>query len=248
MNRTIRQSLIGIVLTGLVSTGTGSAQAAGAAEGSADRWNSELSLYLWASSLKGTTAIGGNEVQIDESFSDIVEHLAGAFSVRFESYKGNFGGFLDGMYIHLDPGGATPAGDIEVDVKQWIIEGGGMYVFSPVLQALVGVRYQNMDLEFRPPRGPTASGDQDWADFIVGFRFVPLITDKWRLWLRGDVGMFGDSEFTWNAVIGARYSFSKKWSGSLAYRYLSNDYEKESVGFKYDVDQSGLGLIVGYSF
>lgn len=103
-------------------------------------------------------------------------------------------------------------------------------------------------MELSLPGGARPSDNQNWADAIVGFRFVPLITDKWRLWFRGDVGMFGDSETTWNGFVGARYNFTPNWSAVLAYRYLSNDYENKGAGFKWDVDHSGLGLAVGYSF
>ena len=242
-------SIVGTLLISLLGAGAGTAYGAGGqAEGSGDRWSSELYVYLWASSLNGTAAIRGREAEVDESFSDLADNLAGAFSARFESYKGSFGYFLDAMYVNLDPSADTPAGTISTDVKQWVVEGGGAYYFSPVLQALVGVRYQDMDLDLNFPGGAGAGGNENWTDGFVGFRFVPLITDKWRLWFRGDVGFVGDSETTWNGVIGARYNFSPRWSGVLAYRYLSNDYENNDTGFKWDVDHSGFGLAVGYSF
>lgn len=249
MKSRVRFAIIGVVLFSLGGSGLGTAIAAGGPdEGTADRWSSDLYLYLWATSLNGTAAIGGNEVEVDESFSDLVEHLTGAFSARFESHKGSFGYFLDGMYVSLDPSAETPAGTVNTDVKELILEAGGTYYFSPVMQALFGVRYQDIDLDLGFPDGASLSHSQDWTDAIVGFRFVPLITEKWRLWFRGDVGMFGDSETTWNAVVGARYNFNPKWSAVLAYRYLSNDFEDEDTGFKWDVNHSGLGLAVGYTF
>jgi predicted porin len=222
--------------------------AGGQPAGSGDRWSSDLYLYIWGQSLKGTAAVRGNEFDVDESFSDLIENLAGAFSARFESHKGSFGYFLDGMYVKLDPSASTPAGSVDAELKQLVLEAGGAYYFSPVIQALAGVRYQELDLDVKLPNGAKFDANQDWADAIVGFRFVPLITDKWRLWFRGDVGIFGDSETTWNAAVGARYNFNKKWSGLLAYRYLSNDFEDKGSGFKYDIGASGLGLAVGYSF
>ena len=198
--------------------------------------------------LNGTAAVRGNEVEVDESFSDLADNLAGAFSASFESHKGQFGYFVDGMYVNLDPSAQTPAGTINTDVKQLILEAGGVYYLSPKFQALFGARYQETDLDLSLPGGASGSASQDWTDAIVGFRFAPLITDKWRLWFRGDVGIIGDSETTWNAVIGARYNFNPKWSAVLAYRYLSNDFEDEGSGFKWDVNHSGLGLAVGYSF
>jgi len=56
----------------------------------------------------------------------------------------------------------------------------------------------------------------------------------------------GDSDTTCNAVIGAGYKFNPKWSLVAAYRVLSDDIEQD--GFKLDMDYSGIGIAVGYSF
>lgn len=203
-------------------------------------------IYIFATSLDGTAAVRGNEVVVDEDFSDLADNLAGAFSARFESSKGKWGYFLDGMYVNLDPSATIPAGTINADVKQFIFEAGGVYHFSPVIQGLFGARYQDMELDLGLPTIGTISGSRDWVDGIVGIRLVPVQTDKWGVWLRGDVGVVGDSDTTWNAVIGAGYRFNPKWSLLTAYRILSNDFRED--GFKWDVEHSGLGLAVGYTF
>ena len=147
--------------------------------------------------------------------------------------------------MKLDPSGTTPVGTISADVKQLIFEAGGVYHFNPTVQGLFGARYQDMSLDLNLPVG-VLSGDQNWTDGFVGIRLVPVNTDKWRVWLRGDVGIVGDSDSTWNAAIGAGYSFNKKWSMLLAYRVLSNDVVQD--GFKWDVEHSGAGLAVSYTF
>jgi hypothetical protein len=222
------------------------AMAQGVVEGdeSGDSWNSTLFLYLWATSLDGTVGIRGVEQEIDQSFSDLVDDLDAALSLRFESHKGKWGYFLDGMYVKLEPSASTPAGNIDTTVKNFIFEGGGVYRINHEVQALYGVRYQSMDVDIDLPQR-SIGGDEDWIDAFVGMRWVPLHTDKWRIWLRGDVGA-GDSDFVWNAVVGAGYLFNRNWSAVLAYRVLSTDLEKD--GFKWDMDYSGLGLAVGYTF
>lgn len=211
-----------------------------------DRWQNTLYFYLWTTGMDGTAAIGGNEADIDLSFSDLFEDLDGALSLRFESHKGKWGYFIDGMYVKLNPTQSTPLGTIDVTVKDFILEGGGVYHFNPKVQGLFGLRYQKMDMDISLPGPlPAASGDQDWVDAFAGVRVVPFQNDNWRLWLRGDIGG-GSSDFTWNAVAGAEYQFNKNWSGVMAYRVLSTDYSNN--GFKWDVDLSGLALAVGYTW
>ena len=236
---------VAILLGSLVFWGqTASAQGVWQDEESPDQWSSTLYVYLWALSMDGTAGIRGNEAEIDASFSDILDVLDAAFSVRFESQKGNWGYFLDGMYTKLNPKENTPAGEISVDVKSFIGEAGGIYHFQPKVQGIFGLRYQDMDVDLNLP-GRTVGDDQNWVDAFVGVRLVPVRTDKWHVWLRGDVGS-GDSDFVWNAVVGAGYRFNKRWSLNGVYRVLSNDVEQD--GFKWDVDYSGLGIALGYTF
>ena len=236
---------VAILLSSLVFWGQpASAQGVLQDEESPDQWRSTLFVYLWTLSMDGTAGIRGDEAEIDASFSDLLEVLDAAFSVRFESQKGNWGYFLDGMYTKLNPKENTPAGEISVDVKSFIGEVGGIYHFQPKVQGIFGLRYQDMTVDLNLP-GRTVGGDQSWVDAFVGVRLVPVRTDKWRVWLRGDVGG-GDSDAVWNAVVGAGYRFNKRWTLAGAYRVLSNDVEQD--GFKWDVDYSGLAIALGYTF
>lgn len=248
-NTLVRNSVVAFFLLATSTLWTHTTYGQGVIEqGPSDRWRSSLFLYLWATSLNGTAAIAGNEVDIDESFSDLADNLAGAISLRFESHKGKWGYFLDGMYVKLDPSVDTPAGTITTDVKDLVLEAGGVYHFNQTVQGLFGARYQDMELDIGFPRGMSVGGSQDWVDGFLGLRLVPVNTEKWRVWLRGDVGVVGDSDTTWNAAVGAGYLFNPRWSLVLAYRVLSNDYEDENAGFKWDVKHSGLGLALGYTF
>lgn len=236
----------GLALLAMSNLWTNTAAAQGVAgEATGDQWRNTLYVYLWAIGMKGTAAIRGNQVEIDESFSDLADNLAAAFSARFESHKGSWGYFLDGMYTKLDPSETTPVGTVGADIKSLIFEGGGVYHFNPTVQGLFGARYQDMSVDLNLPIG-TISGDQNWTDGFIGVRLVPVNTGKWRVWLRGDVGVVGDSDTTWNAAVGAGYNFNPRWSLVGAYRVLSTDIEQD--GFKWDVDYSGLGLALGYTF
>ena len=212
-----------------------------------DEWRTTAFLYLWGTSLDGTARLGGNEVDLDASFSDLFENLDSAFSGRIESHKDDWGVFLDFMSVKLDASAMLPNGaSLNTTTKNRISEIGGSYRFTPTLEGLFGGRFQYLKLELGFPNGEVPNRSVDWGDGFIGLRFVPVQTENWSLWLRGDVGVFGDSEQTWNTVLGAAYTFDNNWSLALAYRYLSNDYEEGA--FAWDVDHSGLGLAVGYTW
>ena len=244
MKKKLLFSMSALLISTLFWVQTASAQSYQGYEDNSDQWRSTLSGYLWALSMDGTAGVMGNEIDIDLSFSDLADDLDFALSLRFESHKGNLGYFLDGMAIRLKPETTVMGVTISQEVNSFIGEVGGIYHFNPKVEGIYGVRYQAMDVEVDLP-GMTVGGDVDWADIFVGLRYVPVRTDKWHVWLRGDVGG-GDSDITWNGVLGAGYHFNNRWMLGGAYRILVNDFEQD--GFKWDVNYEGVAVILGYTF
>ena len=251
MKKKLLFSMSALLISTFLWVQTASAQSRQDYEGNPDQWRSQLSGYLWALSMDGTAEIMGNPIDLDLSFGDLLDDLDFAMSLRFESHKGNLGYFLDGMAIRLKPETSTPAGTISQEVKSFIGEVGGIYHFNPTVEGIYGVRYQAMDVEVDlsglspPPPVMNFGGDADWTDIFVGIRYVPVRSDKWLVWLRGDVGS-GDSDIMWNGAVGASYHINNRWSLGGAYRILTNDYEEG--GFKWDVDYEGVAFILGYTF
>jgi len=211
-------------------------------ETSSDKWRSSVSLYVWGSKLDGTALVAGNEVDIGGG--NLADHIGGLFSGHFESRKDKWGYFLDLNYVRLDPNVDTQVGIVSADVKDMITEVAGVYQFNSMVKGVFGVRHQSLEVDLHLPF--PQHGETDWTDGFIGLRVIPVQTDKWHVWLRGDVSVVGDSDTTWHAVIGAAYRFNPKWSVLAAYRVLSNDIDDGS--FKWDVVRSGVGLAVTYSF
>ena len=222
---------------------TASAQAI--TETETDKWRYLVAPYLWATAIDGTIATRGGQTEVDASFSDLLDVLDVAFALRFEAQKGQWGYFLDGFYAKLEIDTPTPAGNVAIENKMRIFEGGGIYEFNRNVQALFGLRAQGIDVDINFPGLSSASGDQDWVDGFVGVRLMPVRTDRWYVGLRGDIGG-GSSDSVLNGVISAGYRFNKTWSLLAAYRVMSTDYSEGS--FKWDIDMSGLGLALGISF
>ncbi|MFC1680917.1 hypothetical protein ACFL1S_03875 [Pseudomonadota bacterium] len=247
MNKTINQSKL-LSITALVAVAwlwlpTAAAQAV--PEPESDKWNYLVAPYLWATAIDGTVGTRGGQTEVDASFSDLIDVLDVAFALRFEAQKGQWGYFLDGFYAKLEADTPTQAGNVRVENKMRIFEGGGIYEINPKVQALFGLRTQGIDVDIDFPGLGSASGDEDWVDGFVGLRFIPVRGEKWFLSLRGDIGA-GDSDSVLNGVISAGYRFNKTWSLIGAYRVMSTDYSEGD--FKWDIDMSGLGLALGISF
>lgn len=124
----------------------------------------------------------------------------------------------------------------------------------PATDIIGGARYSKIDAEaginaslFGQTGGIARSGDKDWVDPYIGVRVQHPFADRWTLVGYGDVGGFGvGSDFTWQALAGLNYDFSKTVSGRFGHRYLSVDYDKS--GFLYDMDTCGLFAGVGFRF
>ena len=208
-------------------------------------WNFQITPYLWASNLDGTTTVAGRDIDFDASFSDLVSSLDAGGAIRFDAQADTWGLFLDGMVVKLKDDEQTAVGTLGFTVKQEIIEGGISYRLTEQLNAYAGARYQKIDQDVTLPVIGDRNISDSWADGIIGLHWLPVNTDKWTLWLRGDIGA-GDSDSIWLAGVGGGYKFNKTWSLLAAYRYLSTDFESDDL--KWDVDQYGLGIGLGISW
>jgi opacity protein-like surface antigen len=88
------------------------------------------------------------------------------------------------------------------------------------------------------------SARKSWTDPYIGLRLQQPLAERWTLLAYGDIGGFGvGSDFTWQALLGVGYEFSKAIVGRAGYRMLDVDYDKD--GFAYDMLYSGLYLGLG---
>jgi len=208
-------------------------------------WKYQITPYLWAASLDGTTAVAGNDVDFKADFGDLISFVDAGVAARFEAKSERWGYFVDGFFIKLSADTDQQRGAIKVTNDQKIVEAGLSYALSQKLDLIVGGRYQKIDQDLVLPVIRDLNGGDSWIDGFIGAVWQPVNTDKWTLKLRGDIGA-GDSDSVWQAGVGGGYHFNKTWSILAAYRYLSTDFESDQ--FKWDVDQSGFGLGLGISW
>ncbi len=92
----------------------------------------------------------------------------------------------------------------------------------------------------------TVDATTTMTDGFVGLRYGGAIGKKWSYKLRADVGT-GDTELTWNAIVGFGYEMGKtgKYSLVLGYRYLQFEFEEVDGSTKIESDMTFSGPAIG---
>ncbi len=217
-----------------------------AAPASAQNWEFHLAPYLWTAGQSGSVQVGPVGGDVDASFSDVIGFVDAGFAAHFEARNPQWGLFADMFYVKLSDSANLPAGTVNGEIKSRILEGGASWKFADGVEAIFGLRNQQYKLNVNLP-APIGGfgGDVDWTDGFVGLRWLPVRTDKWTVWVRGDIGT-GDSDLVWLGSVGVFYHFNKTVSVGAGYRYLDTDYEKD--GIKWNVAQSGLLLGLDFAW
>ena len=243
---------------GLSAVAAGSAQAADG--DNQDKWQFEITPYLFASGLNGTVGLRGVDADVDMSFGDLWDRLDKAFMLMGTAQKGDWIYGFDGMYVELGgeqasswngPLGNSNSAQLNVDMTQEIYSlSAGRKVWGENRRRLdlVGVaRYTMLESSLKLalttgsgllPNGSRAvSGEFDWWDAAIGVRYLAPLGEKWDLVGYADVGA-GGSDLTYQLLAGVNWRFSKTFSAKFGYRYFYQDYSKDD--FKWDMAMSGV--------
>jgi len=263
-----RTLVLAAVLAALsLSPAPAQAQAAAAAHGSG--WTFDLTPYIWGVAMSGDVQGGAlPAINIDMSFSDILENLDAGLLGAFEARKGRWGMLFDAIYMKLEgsgtasrtgpgPIGATATASADLELTQKMFAAAVAYRMQEgraPIDVIGGLRYSKIEADatingsFFAQAGTVArSAEKDWVDPYIGVRALYPIANHWTLVSYVDIGGLGvGSDFTWQAVLGANYEISKTFAAKFGYRYLSVDYDKD--GFVYDMSNSGLFLGLGIRF
>ena len=118
---------------------------------------------------------------------------------------------------------------------------------------LLGVRFPRYDVDIeRKNLSDTVGGSIDWADPIIGSRFVTDISPCFDILLQGDIGGFDlGSHFSWQLMGGIRYHFPIACSkGTLLFLYkaLDQNYDTINGTGKSEVNMLMHGPLIGLAF
>lgn len=240
-----------------------------AARGDADKWQFELTPYMFGAGLNGTTGFRGVTTDVDMSFGDVLNNLDSGFMGLGEARKGRWSFAFEGVYIKLKgeetkswdgPLGNTGTGTLEATVTEQ------MYQFSVANRVvddnmkvdLIGAaRYTGIDSDLDlvlttgspllPDGSRSISDSQAWWDPVIGVRALKPLGEKFSLVWYADVGGFGvGSDLTFQLLAGLNWQFAKHVSAKIGYRYLYQDYEND--GFVWDMASSGFYFGMGFKF
>jgi hypothetical protein len=226
----------------------------------APEWEFTIAPYFWAAGLNGDIALFGlPEVEVDQSFSDIIKTFdIGAMAVT-EVRRGRFGVFTDLMYAKTSDASATPFGILatsaELESQTLTFTGLGEYRLLETprgsLDLMAGGRLWWVDNELSFSGGVldgVSDSDGDtWVDPMIGAKAEFHLTE--RLFVNGwaMAGGFGvSSDFAWDLLGGIGYSFNNTFSTAIGYRALGVDYSDD--GFVFDIVQHGpiAGVIIKF--
>lgn len=238
------------------------------------RWHAVLAAYMWAPSISGTNYASGEETDIDIAFSDLFDKLDGAFMGYAEFRYERFSIAIDAFYVGLEEDGVLAGSGIpyEADFDQTILDfrlgyavlcrnvgrdtwGGCCYDRSLTLDAILGVRYWDLNADLTATRPQTGTqeidGDTDWWDPYVGARFRWPFAKRWEWSVYGDIGGFdiGDgSALTWQVQTYLSFKITRTFFVALGYRALDVDRTEGSGTGKNGLDTTFHGPVIGLGF
>jgi len=222
-----------------------------------DKESNEIVLtpYLWATAISGTSTVGTlPPLDIDASFSDILDNLNFAMSLHTEFKRGPWVFVIDPTYISIEMDAAPPIPNVQpgtMGVDIWIVELWAGYQFHDNWEVIGGARYQDQDISVsglpNPPFVPPIGVSDDWTDWFAGVRFNSNLGEKWLVVGRADVVVAGDSDTGYNASLFFNRRVGQKGNKTLnlGYRYMVDDYENPGT-YAWDITQNGP--IVGFTW
>jgi len=240
-----------VLLVALVAAKPGWAQAP------ADGWHVTIAPYFMGAAMNGTTAVAGQELEVDMSFSDILDSLQFGAMGLVVARKGNWGVGGDAIWMALGANGTAP-GPLAItgsaDMNQGAFAFYGLRRLGPAADVFFGGRVNTLqaNLRFNGPGQRSADGSKTWFDPIVGLQLrTPDTGKRWHAQVYSEIGGFGvGSDLTWQVFPTIGVNLTKRSSVEFGYRWLDIDYStgENATLFQYNVLTQGPVMGFGFRF
>src|SRR5512134_2357855 len=157
------------------------------AQAAEKEWSFEITPYLWASGIKGDLNVGGQTINVDASFTDLLDmvEFGGALLMRAERSQWVLWTQFDYMALNTD-NLDNPPEHARLDSNATMFTGGfgrnfGGSDSKRSIDVLLGVRYLELDNKLRFDTLGTFNGKRDFTDPVLIIRPSFRISDRWRL-------------------------------------------------------------------
>lgn len=237
----------------------------------ADDWLILVSPFVWASSLDGELGLGGQQATVNESFTDLVKNVHGAFMGNIELSNRQYGLYLDMVDVHAGLQDQVLGQALQVSIHQRLVTLSGFYrlyrqplagdtVFGEprhfTLEPSLGLRWSRVQAGLTAPTlGLDVDKAAHWSDPFIGTRFSVDLDKRWNISGLVDVGGWDTgSKKSHNAELYLGYrTFLGEYPlivragyRSLTLRYQTQDFTGES--FTYHLRQAGPVLGASFRF
>lgn len=215
------------------------------------KWQFEIIPYAWLSGVHGTAEGRRISRDFDVSFGDILDNFDMGFMGAVQARSGRWALFADLAFVDVSTDVTGPRGrSAGFDPKYFLGEFAVFYRLSKepstksgTLEGMVGVRYQQFDLNGHGFRGNEFNASRNTTDPIIGLRYRKDLGEKVYVVLQGDVGGFGlDSDLTYGFWPTFGYQLSRKYDVLLGYRYLFTDVSNNDRSLNYSLRGPVLGF------
>jgi hypothetical protein len=218
-------------------------------EETAPGWSFAIAPYFWMAGMEGDIAeFGAPPVNVDISFSDILDSLDFSLMAVAEARYDRFSVFSDFLFLKMSPEAVTPFGVIANTVQltsktmEFTAMAGYALIDTPGgrLDVVAGARVwwveNRISVQGGVLNGLWRQDSNAWVDAMAGVRGRANLTDN--VYLTGwALGGGGSSDSAWDVMGGVGYEFTDRFSAVLGYRAMGVDYQDGA--FLFDVTMQG---------
>ncbi len=224
---------------------------AGPAQAAEKEWNFEVMPYLWAAGIKGDLFVANQDIEVDASFSDLMEmmEIGGGLLLRAERNQWVWWTQVDYMAMNTDKLDDPPE-HARIDSNSLILTAGlgrnfGGSGNKHSIDVLLGIRYFELENKLRFDTLGTFKGTKDYTDPLLILRPSFRLSERWRFNPTFSYGTGGDSEYTYELQPQIQFQMTEHTSLRFGYRKVYYDIENSSNGNGFE--GSFEGALIGVS-
>lgn len=222
-------------------------------------WQVSSITYLWFSGVHGDVEIPGgeNEVEVDQSFIDLLSDLEFGFMGALDVRHKRFVAIGDILFTRLGTK-AEPRNNLDfltakVTTKMFIgtLVGGYRIVDQGPLfiDILAGGRLGAVDVKLEldgPLQTRERDADRSNVSPLVGARIHIPLGPRWGLGLYSDVALTKSAVVRWHAVGTVQYEISRRWRAALGWRHMDIHHDSQRADIDLNMTGPFLGFIYGF--